>query len=95
LIQQVLQREVVRADGERAHPEVGTPMLDRLDEADQLALVGGQLGVVGRHGAAEEGQQVSLLVGQQHKAYQYVEAKAPLWLNELKDNQLMKPGEEI
>jgi hypothetical protein len=37
----------------------------------------------------------NLLVGQQHKVYQYVEGKGPLWLNELKDNQLMKPGEEI
>lgn len=37
-------------------------MLDRLDEADQLALVGGQLGVVGRHGAAEEGDRAGALV---------------------------------
>ena len=37
-------------------------MLDRLDEADQLALVGGQLGVVGHHGAAEEGNRAGALV---------------------------------
>jgi len=46
---------VVHSGGERPCLEVGAPVTDDLDEADELPLISGQLGVLRRHGAAEGG----------------------------------------
>jgi len=55
LVEQVLQAAVVRSDGERTCPEVGAPMSNGLNEAYELLLKSGKLGMLRRHGAAEEG----------------------------------------
>ena len=55
LVEEMLQAAVVGSDGERPRPEVRPLVTDDLDEADELPLVSGQLGVLWRHGAAEEG----------------------------------------
>ena len=61
LIQQVLEAVVVSLDHEAAPPEVGPPVMDGLDEADQLALRGGESTMSGGHGLAEEGYRVVVL----------------------------------
>ena len=55
LVEEMLQAAVVGSDGERPRPEVRPLVTDGLDEADELPLVSGQLGLLWRHGAAEEG----------------------------------------
>jgi len=55
LVEEVLQAAVVHSGGERSCLEVGAPVTDDLDEADELPLISGQLGVLRRHGAAEGG----------------------------------------
>jgi hypothetical protein len=52
---------MIRLDAESATPEVWAPVPDRLDQADEFALVGRLGPVSGRHGTAEEGERVSLL----------------------------------
>jgi hypothetical protein len=46
LIEQVLQVEMVRVHNELTQPKVRPPMVHSLDEADQLLLIHGELGVV-------------------------------------------------
>jgi hypothetical protein len=46
LIEQVLQVEMVRVHNELTRPNVRPPMVHSLDEADQLLLIHGELGVV-------------------------------------------------
>jgi hypothetical protein len=68
LIQEVLETEVVSAHDELARPEVGMPMVHRLDEPDELALVGHQLGVLRGDLAAEERDRAPVLVNHRAKA---------------------------
>jgi hypothetical protein len=54
LVQQILQAKMICPDDEFLWPEVRTPMVDGLDQANQFPLIGGQLGMVWHDGAAEE-----------------------------------------
>jgi len=54
LVEEVLHAAMVRSDGERPCPELGAPVSNDLYEANEFPLVDGQLGVLRRHGAAEE-----------------------------------------
>jgi hypothetical protein len=53
---------VIGAHDEGVWPQVGPPMANRLDEADELTLICGQLGVVQADGAAEEGDRPAPLM---------------------------------
>ena len=61
LIEEALQAVVVDLDDEAPSPQVRAPVPYGLNEADELALVGGQRALAGRHGPAEEGDQMALL----------------------------------
>ncbi|XP_021317213.1 uncharacterized protein LOC110435676 [Sorghum bicolor] len=61
LVEEVFQTVVVRLDDEAPPPEVRPPVPHGLDEADELALVGGQRAVTGCHWSAEERDWVALL----------------------------------
>jgi hypothetical protein len=54
LVEQVLQRVVVHADNEWASPQIWSPVVHGVDEANQFSLVRHQLGVARRHGSTEE-----------------------------------------
>lgn len=62
LIQEKFQAVVVGADEERPPPQVRASMADRLDEADQFPLVGGESGVAWRKCPAEESEWTRPLV---------------------------------
>ncbi|KAJ1270264.1 hypothetical protein BS78_06G040800 [Paspalum vaginatum] len=61
LVEEVLQAVVVGLDDEASPPEVRAPVPDRLDEADELALVGGERAVARCHKPTEESDRVALL----------------------------------
>jgi hypothetical protein len=54
LVEEVLEAEVVSLD-EAAPPQIGLSVPDRLDQADELALVGCERPMSGRDRSAEEG----------------------------------------
>jgi len=56
LIQHVLQRKMIGTNDETMTPKVGSPVPDRLNQADELALISSHLQVARREGLAEEGQ---------------------------------------
>jgi hypothetical protein len=56
LVQEVLVAKMVAAHHERPCLEIWPSMAHCLDEADELALIRRQLGVVRRNGVAEECQ---------------------------------------
>ena len=61
LVEEIFQTVVVCLDDKAPPPEIRPPVPHGLDEADELALVGGQRAVAGRHWPAEEGDWVALL----------------------------------
>jgi len=65
LVEDVLETPVVGADRERATPQVWPPVSDGLHQADELALIRRQLGVLWRHHSTEERQRAVALV--QHR----------------------------
>jgi hypothetical protein len=62
LVQEELEAVVVRANPERATPEVGPPMAHGLHQADELLLVHRKLEVTGGKGPAEVGEGTVALV---------------------------------
>ena len=60
LVEEVLEAEVVSLDDEVAPPQIGLSVPDRLDQADELALVGCERPMSGRDRPAE-GHWVSFL----------------------------------
>jgi hypothetical protein len=61
LIEEVHEAAVVGLDDEATPPQVRAPVVDRLDQADELAFIRGKGSVSWRNGPAEEGDRVSLL----------------------------------
>ena len=53
---------MVRPYREGATPEIGPPMMNCFDEANQLPLIRRKLGMVGRYSTAEEGHRTISLV---------------------------------
>lgn len=53
---------MVGADREWLHPQIWPPVTNRLDEPDELAFVGRELGVLGCYSSAEEGDRSASLV---------------------------------
>jgi len=68
LVEEEAKTPVIRAHHETAPPQVRAPMPNRLDEPDQLALVGSELGVTRRDGPAEERDRPSALMKHGAKA---------------------------
>lgn len=53
---------MICAEYEWPNPDVWPSVLHSLDQADELMLVGGQFGVLGRHGATEKGDRAIALM---------------------------------
>jgi len=68
LVEEEAKTPVIHAHHETAPPQVRAPMPNRLDEPDQLALVGSELGVTRRDGPAEERDRPSSLMKHGAKA---------------------------
>ena len=62
LVEEVFEAPVVRANRECPPPQVRAPVSDSFDEADQLALVRWQFGVLWGQRSAEESQRPIALV---------------------------------
>jgi hypothetical protein len=61
LVEEVLEAEVISLDDEVSPPQIGPLVPDRLDQADELALVGGEHTMSRRDRPAEESHWVSFL----------------------------------
>jgi hypothetical protein len=68
LIKQIFEVIVLSLDHECAAPEIRSPMANRMDEADELALVGRELCVACDDGPTEEGDRPCALVQDGAKA---------------------------
>jgi hypothetical protein len=53
---------VVGADDEGIRPQIWPPVSDRLDESNELVLIGREFGVVWRHGTTEERNRATALM---------------------------------
>lgn len=68
LIKEVLEAVVIRANHKRMAPKIWSPMPGNLNQSNQFALIGGQLGMAWHDGFAEEGNGPYALVQHGTKA---------------------------